>query len=575
MRAAKRAGCSATVLSPNVNSCDASSGADRVERISLDDPDQAVELVARLHAEVPVAGVVSYEEDAAVLAARVAASLGLPAHPVHAAEAALDKPTMKRRFAAAGIPIAEHTVARDEDDAVQWAERIGYPVVVKPCQGANSQGVIRADDEWQLRQAYRTLRRIVRDYDLHNGTRPNSVQLVERYLDGGEISVELLLQHGRADVAAVFEKPNPLTGPFFEETVYLTPPRMDPALRREAEELAIRAAAALGMWHGPAHCEIRLTSQGPVVLEIAARLLGGGCSAVLQDWLDGDFQALLMRLAIGEPVVVPLARHDVPVAAAMMLPVPGEGRVAAVHGAARAMRVPWVRSVDIFACPGDVVVLPPEPMCYSVGTVLAAGPSHQAIEDSLAWASASIALDLAPMGRDRWTRTVADDDAGYRPSPAFAVHPLGELVATDARDAVVPILAECGFGELPEQDAMRSASLAVAAAEEAGHESAWVVVADGGRRAMSLGFVDGRIGYLRLFAAPPDYWQLELPEVALRAQLAEFARRGCTHAVAELDPRPQLATTALRRVGFVLDGSTNGSTNGSTASAADAACMTC
>ncbi|HYS40169.1 MAG TPA: ATP-grasp domain-containing protein [Pseudonocardiaceae bacterium] len=551
--AAQRVGCTATVLSPAGDGC--ATMADGSVHIQLGDPASVVELARRLHATTPVAAVVSYEEEVTPLAARIAAALGLPAHPVDAAEAALDKPAMKQRLAAAGVPIADHVLAIDEDDAVGWAARVGYPVVVKPCRGSASQGVIRADDEPELRAAYRRVRRIVRDYGLDTGGRPNATQLVEKYLDGGEISVELLLQHGRTQVSAVFDKPEPLTGPFFEETIYLTPPRLDPALLKEVEDLAVRAAAALGLWHGPAHCEIRLTSDGPVVLEIAARLLGGPCSRVFSDRLGVDFHALLMRLAMGDPVELPEVGPDAPVAAAMMLPVPGEGRVVAVHGAEQARGVPGIRMVDIVAVPGDVIVSFPEPMCYSVGFVIATGATHQEVEESLAKASANITLELEPIGCDRWVRPVEPADADYRP-------PLPPLPVD--REFVVSVLADSMFGELPHAAAIASAACAVECDEAARGVPAWVALGDGERRAVSVGFVDGTTGYMGCFGVPPEYRQAGLGEAVLRGQLAEFARRGCTLAVSETDPRLPLSPAALRRVGFTLAGSDDGS-----------ACRTC
>ena len=317
---------------------------------------------------------------------------------------------MKQRFAAAGVPAARYTVAEDEEDAVAFARRVGYPVVVKPCRGGASQGVMRADDEAALRRDYRRLRRIVRDYGLDTGGRPNRMQLVEGYLPGAEISVELVLDRGRPQVTTVFEKPRPLTGPFFEETVYLTPPRLAPGVQAAAEALAIEAALALGLRHGPAHCEIRVCEDGLYVLEVAGRLLGGACARVFRDCLGTDIHPLLLRLAMGEQVDIPATDPGRP-AAALMLPVPGEGRLVALRGADRARRVPGITDVIEVGCPGDVVVPFPEQACYPVGFIGAAGATREQVEDALAWASASISVELAPVQCQRWTRPLSPADA--------------------------------------------------------------------------------------------------------------------------------------------------------------------
>jgi len=310
LQAARALGCRSLVLTPTQPTCaEDAELMDRVEVIHLSRPDEATELARKYHAEQPINAVVSYEDGASILAARIAAELGLLGHPVAAATAAVDKPAMKQRFTAAGVPTAQHLVADGEDDAAAFARRIGYPMVVKPCRGGASQGAMRADDEPGLRISYRRLRRIVRDYGLDNGGRPNRMQLVERYLPGSEISVELVVDRGRPQVTTVFEKPRPLTGPFFEETIYLTPARLPADVQANAEALAIEAVAALGLHHGPAHCEIRVSDDGLYVLEVAGRLLGGACARVFRDCLGADIHPLLLRLAMGEHRVGVLLRR--------------------------------------------------------------------------------------------------------------------------------------------------------------------------------------------------------------------------------------------------------------------------
>jgi len=541
LTAVRRRGHVVTVLSP-----DPVPAVDRVERIRLDQHDGAVALTIRLHEELPVAGVIGLEEATALLAARIAAELGLPAHPVDAAEAALDKPTMKRRLAAAGVPIADYVLATGEDDAVRWAAATGYPVVVKPCRGSASQGVMRADDESELRQAYRRLRRIVRDYGLDTGGRAEAEQLVERYLDGQEVAVELVVQDGRAFVATVFEKPHPLVGPFFEETVYLTPPRLDEQLHREVEELAVRAAGALGLRNGPAHCEIRLTSDGPVVLEIAARLVGGPCAKVFHDRLDGDIDETLLRLATGEPIDPPAIAPDAPVVAAMMLPVPADGRVVAVRGADRAAGVPGIRTVTVPA-PGDLVVPFPEAMCYSAGYLTAAGPTHTAVEEALAAAASSIELDLAPIACEWWSRPITEADAEYRPPAGFTV------TAGADRDTVASALADIVMPELPRQEALTAARQRIETEAAAGiGEPSWLVVG-GKAQAVLLSFADGDTGTMCCIGVRHEDRRTGVGEIACLAQYAEFARRGCTTAMAELDPRLPVAQALARRIGLAPD----------------------
>ncbi|WP_194904243.1 GNAT family N-acetyltransferase [Catenulispora rubra] len=549
LQAARELGARSLVFTPSAPTCAEDAHLmDAVEVIHLDRPDEAIELARKYHAEQPISAVVSYEDGASVLAARITEELGLLGHPVEAAVAAVDKPTMKQRFIAAGVRTAEHLVADDEDDAVAFAQRIGYPVVVKPCRGGASQGVMRANDETELRANYRRLRRIVRDYGLDNGGRPNRAQLVERYLPGSEISVELIVVHGRPQVTTVFEKPRPLTGPFFEETIYLTPPRLDEDVKAAAEQLAVDAAAALGLYHGPAHCEIRVSDDGLYVLEVAGRLLGGSCARVFRDCLGTDIHPLLLSLAMGDPVTIPTPDPDRPIAAALMLPVPGEGRLIALRGAERARRVPGISDVIEVGCPGDIMVRFPEQACYPVGFIGASGATHEEVEDALAWASASISVELAPVGCQRWTRPLHPDDAAVTPG-GDAILALADLPAEQARELAVSHVADIMFGELPRDEAIREAECTIGWEDQRG-ELAGVYLPEVG---LMLGFVDGTTASVCCFGVMPEKRRAGLGSALMAAQLTEFTRRGATTVVSETDPRLPLGEALLRSFGFNPD----------------------
>lgn len=544
--AARQLGLRSIVFTPRPPGCGTATDLmDRIDFVDVRYPEQAVRLAREVHERTPVLGVLGYEEDATLMAAHIAAGLGLPAHPVDAALAAMDKPTMKERFVAAGVPCADFIVAADEDDAVTWANGNGYPVVVKPCRGGASQGVIRADDEPALRQAYRRLRRIIRDHELDNGDRPRSAQLVERYLPGNEVSVELLLQHGDPEIITEFGKPLPLTGPFFEETIYITPPTLDSLLRKEVHELAVNAAHALGFHHGPAHCEIRLTPDGPRVLEIAGRLLGGACARSFRDRLGGDVHSYMLRAAMGERVTIPPPPEEAPVVGALMMPVPGEGRVVAVGGVERARRVPGVWDVTMMATPGDVMVPFPEQSCYAVGFVSASGRDEAEVVDSLSWAGSSITVELETLDRDRWTRAVNAEDANYQTDALLA--------AADTDQDVTGELAEILFDELPRADAVAAAADVVKRERDTERERCWIRVAGVG---FLLGGIAGPTGHIGPGGPFPDSRGSQSQRHLIQAIIAEFARRGATECEIETDPRrPALAAT-LSALGFTRQPST-------------------
>ena len=391
--AARRLGCRTAVLAA-APPCGLADGlVDHFEPVDIRAQAKVVAAATCLHAADPLAAVVAYDDQAVPLAARVAAALDLPGNPVDAADASRDKVEMKRRFVAAGVPIAPYTLAVGEDAAADWASAHGYPVVVKPVRGSASQGVIRADSELELRQAFRRLRRIVVEQGLDTGDRGDAAQLVEHYLDGREISVEMLLDGGVVHLLCIFGKPRPLTGPFFEETLYVTPPDLVDRERREAVDLARRAVTALDLQTGPVHCEIRLSSAGPRVLEVGARLIGGACSRVFRHVLSDDVHREVVRLALGEALHPPERKPGA--AGAMMLPIPSAGVLARVRGVEQAREVPGVQEVILNAAIGDHILPFPEQSCY-VGFATAAAESPAEVEQALTRVAELIELEIEP-----------------------------------------------------------------------------------------------------------------------------------------------------------------------------------
>lgn len=547
--AAQGMGCETAVFSAAVP-CGVTA-VDRYERVDVRRPQQAVAAARALNRAHSIHAVVGYDDQAVPVVARIADALGLPGHPIEAADAAQDKLLMKERFAAAGIPIAPFTLAEDEDDAVRWAGENGYPVVVKPVRGSASQGVIRAGDEEALRAAYRRLRRIVDDYGIDTGVRGNARQLVEGYLDGGrEVSVELLIRDGAAHVVCLFDKPKLLDGTYFEESIYVTPTRLDPPLVEQISDLAVRACTALGLKTGAAHCEVRLTSSGPKVLEIAARVIGGACSRVFRGALGEDIHPYVVRLALGEEIAWPRPRDGA--SGAMMLPIPGEGRLRAVRGAERAGAVAGIDDVIVTATPGDIIVPFPEQSCY-LGFLTARGDSPEAVTATLETAAGRIEMDLDPVGCLTWRGDVGPF-LDYRPPERYGIRSLGDLGLDEARDIVVPLVAAIHFGEYPPELSIAKAQACVAsiAAGERGEtQPGWWLVTGAG---VALGSRDGDTCFSSCLGVLPEARGTGLGPVLLKSIMGHFARLGCRHVQALVDPRQPAMNRVVRRLGFALAG---------------------
>jgi biotin carboxylase len=355
-------------------------GGHPVVRVNPNDPERSV---ARLVAESgPVDAVVAADTPMLVLAATVAARLGLPNNRVEAVRAAADKATQRRRWAAAGVaqPAFRIVPAGASEDALQdAAARVGYPCVVKAVSLSGSQGVLRADDGAAAADAARRIRQILRVA----GRPTDEPLLVEAYIPGWELSVDGLLTGGELTITAVFDKPDTPQGPTFEETVLLTPSRLPQPILCEALRTAERAAGALGLRYGPIHAELRLDTRHrgrrPAMLELAARSIGGLCSRALR-FLDGaSLEQLVLANALDRHVTTQrLARP----AGVLMLPVERAGVLHAVHGRTQAAAVPGITGLSITIPVGQLVQPLPEGDRY-LGFVFAEAATHQEVQEAL------------------------------------------------------------------------------------------------------------------------------------------------------------------------------------------------
>ncbi|MGH9970559.1 MAG: GNAT family N-acetyltransferase [Pyrinomonadaceae bacterium] len=547
--AAKELGCQTTVMSQSIPCGLPADLIDHFERVDLADTEEILNTIRSLHRFRPIHAVVGYDDQAVPIVARIAEALGLSGNSVEAADASRDKVLMKQRFEAAGLPIAPYHLARDEDDATGWAARNDYPVVVKPVRGSASQGVIRADTEQELREAYRRLRRIVRSQSLDTGGRSDAEQLVEGYIDGNEYSVEFLIKDGQPHVLCLFEKPQPLHGPFFEETIYITPTRLSTDRQSEIQDLAIRAVQALGLRSGPAHCEIRLSNEGPFVLEIGARVIGGACSRVFRYVLDEDIHSYVLRLALGDDI--PLPKQRAGAAGAMMLPIPGDGRLLSVSGVEKARGVPSIKDVIVTASPGELIIPFPEQNCY-VGFLTASAETPAAVEEALQAAAGMIEMDLQPIECECWAREI-EDQLSYQPPPEHHIRTLGDLDTNEARKAVLPIVASANFGELPPQLSLDEAEKCIRWLEECNKgetsPSLWLI-ADGGA---ALGSVCDDTCYVSCLSVIPEHRHTGLGTALMRTLMSIFARQGQTRMEVIVDPREPGSSGLFRRLGFTME----------------------
>jgi biotin carboxylase len=367
-------------------------------QVSLDyrRPERAADRIEELARERPLGGIVPTDEGTAVIAALAARRLGLRHNPPDATLRAGNKHLQRQTLAAAGLPVPPFSLHRLEDGPERAAARVPYPCVLKPLVLSASRGVIRADDPASFVAAWRRIERIL--HDTRGERRPLAGEaarsiLVEGFVPGAEVAIECLVRSGALEVLAFFDKPDPLDGPFFEETIYVTPSRHPEAWQRRATEAVADAARALGLVEGPVHAELRLGPDGPVVLEVAARSIGGLCSRTLRFGAGLSLEELVIAHAIGLPLA-PGARER-RAAGVMMLPIPRAGVLRGVGGLDAARAVPGIEDVVITAPEGREVEPLPEGDAY-LGFAFARAETPDAVEAALRAAHARLELDIRP-----------------------------------------------------------------------------------------------------------------------------------------------------------------------------------
>ena len=369
---------------------------------TLDDPWRDRAIPVRFHEDAasltavadaararPFAGVLAVADRPVPLAADAARVLGLPWHAPDAARASRNKRLARERWRRAGLPVPSFVpLAIDQDPATI---DVPLPCVVKPLVLSGSRGVIRADDRASFVQAFARVSRLLRSREVRALREPEvDTVLVEQYVPGDEYAVEGVLDRGRLRILAMFDKPDPLVGPFFEETIYVTPSRA-PAGRQRAIAAAIGSAArTLGLSHGPVHAECRVDGDRVWVLETAARPIGGLCARALRFTRAGEaigLEELLLRHAAGESVESwtrePLA------SGVMMVPVPAHGVLRRVDGLDDASAVAGVEEIRITAKPDQLLVPLPEGASYP-GFIFARAETPEAVERALRGAHAGL-----------------------------------------------------------------------------------------------------------------------------------------------------------------------------------------
>ncbi len=368
--------------------------------LDFNDPEKAAREVAALARLNPFSAVVPVDDRTTVVGAAIANALGLPSNPVAAVSTTRNKYQMRLALGKAGVPSPPYFLFTLADDPALAARTVPYPCVLKPTILAASRGVIRADSEGEFVAAFRRIEAILKTADVVALGSGSDEILVEGFIPGKEVALEALLVRGGLRVLALFDKPDPLDGPFFEETIYVTPSRLPGETQTAVADLTAWAARALGLREGPLHAELRVNEAGPWVIEIAARSIGGLCSRTLRFGTGLTLEELILRHALGieieslERAPSPSGRGPEP-AGVMMIPIPRGGILEEVRGQEAAKAVPGIEEITITIHQGQEVVPLPEGSRY-LGFIFARRETPEEVEAALREVNGRLEFVITP-----------------------------------------------------------------------------------------------------------------------------------------------------------------------------------
>jgi biotin carboxylase len=356
--------------------------------LDLYNPDEAARQAAAYAATHSIDAVIPVDEDTAVAASAIADQLRLNHNPTSATRAAKNKRLMRDVLSHAGVRVPRYQAFSLDEEVREFAAELDYPCVVKPVFLSTSRGVMRADNAEEFAHVVARLAAIVINPKLaQRGGELAREALVEEFIPGFEVAVEGLVTDGEFRALAIFDKPDPLDGPFFEETIYVTPSRLPEDVQRDIIETTANATRAMGLTRGPVHAELRVNEQGAYVIEVAARTIGGLCARALRFGDGLALEEIVIRHALGDDVSA--IERERQASGVMMIPIPRAGRLQEVFGLDDARQMPDIEEIIITAPLTQRVAPPPEGASY-LGFIFSRAATPDRVEAALREAHARL-----------------------------------------------------------------------------------------------------------------------------------------------------------------------------------------
>jgi biotin carboxylase len=385
--------------------------ADGAIALRFDQPEEAARKIVQQSLVRPVDGLIALGDRPTVTAAYAARALGITYNSAEAVENCRSKLRQREILRDAGLPVPMFFSFRLDKKVEKILPRVQFPCVIKPLRLAAGQGVIRANNPEEFQAAVARIGTLLKSAEIQ-ATRDADLDrlLVERYIPGGEVAVEGLITRGKLRILGIFDKPDPLEGPYFEETIYVTHSRLPDEMYERVIECARETVRALGLTHGPVHAEFRINDQGPWVLEAAPRPIGGLCSRALRFGSERKLlEEVLVRHAMGLPGGEMDREDDAD--GVMMIPVPKSGKLERVEGEEQARATPGVDDVQITARLHDTIAAWPEGSAY-LGFIFARGKTPEAVEAALRQAHSQLKFEIVEQLPVEHPVTGAISDAG-------------------------------------------------------------------------------------------------------------------------------------------------------------------
>jgi len=358
---------------------------ENVIALNFSDPEEAAEAISEFRPDISLDAILAVDDAGTLVAAKASQMLELPHNSVSSVELTRDKYALRVALSRSKLPspgykLFEATQSQDELEHI--ADSIEYPVVLKPRGLSGSQGVIRANTSIEFIDGFNRIKKILKlessrdecDADLL------TTILVEDYVPGPEFAIEGVLDKGNLTVLALFDKPDPLVGPFFEETIYVTPTSYPDDVQSQIISTVQSACGALGLTHGPVHAEVRLDGDKVFLIDLAGRSIGGQCARTLSFGSGLSLEEIILTHAVGDDINQ--LNRESSAAGVMMIPIPAAGIFQKVSGVDKAEKISGIESVSIVPTSGDELIPLPDGNEY-LGFIFAKGTTAQIVEKSL------------------------------------------------------------------------------------------------------------------------------------------------------------------------------------------------